>query len=173
MAAAPVIMDAEYLLDTLHCGDDEWIRKWDTKLSHILSLKDDDGYHLYVLCGEEDLHLDYDEFLEYTRRKKASLCLLRLLFDEGLPDEFRRVLEGYVRDHGIGCESSAAWDYVVREQGDDLSYFELLSDLGCVGAQNLEAALMGLGERFPQAKAYLINRFSAGGGSDFVDSLLL
>ena len=173
MAKAVTVMEAEYMLDTVSCGSSEWLLSWDRKLENLLSLRDDEGYHLYVLCGEEDLHLDYDEFLEHTRRKKASLCLLRLLWDEGLSEPLREVLKGYVRDHSIGCKSEAAWDYVVREKGDDLTYFELLSDLGCVSEKNLERALPYLGDRFPQAKAYLINRFSAGGGNDFVDSLLL
>ncbi len=172
MAAAPVIMDAEYLLDTLHCGDDEWIRKWDTKLSHILSLKDDDGYHLYVLCGEEDLHFDYEEYLEYNREKKSSLCMLRLVNDIALKEEDRVPLEDYLRDHTSGCESEAAVRVLLKRHGDDREYYRMMLDTGAIHDGNLEAVLNMMGDRHAQMKAYLIEECGKK-KADFFDDLLL
>lgn len=156
MAAAPVIMDAEYLLDTEHAGSDEWLRKWDTRLAHILSLKDDEGYHLYVLCGEEDLHFDYEEYLEYNREKKSSLCMLRLVNDLKLSEDDKKPLGDYLLEHTCGCESEAAVRVLLKRHGDDRDYYRMMLDTGAINNANLEAVLNMMGDRHAQMKAYLI-----------------
>ena len=174
MARAVTDMKAEYMLDRTSGKESDWYRMWDSKLEDIMRLADDDGYHLYSLCGEEDLHLDYDEYLEYTRRHKSSLAMLRLLWDDHLDDAFREELTGYIRDHGPLCSSEAAWTHVIKEHGSDIEYYELMIRTGCIDRNNLEAALKSLGDRHAEAKAFLINSFnkedSTGG---FFDSLLL
>lgn len=172
MAAAPVIMDAEYLLDTLHSGDEEWLRKWDTRLTHILSLKDDDGYHLYVLCGEEDLHFDYEEYLEYNREKKSSLCMLRLVNDISLGEDDKEPLRDYLRSHTCGCASEAAIRVLLKRHGDDRDYFGMMLDIGAIHDKNLEAVLNMMGDRHAQMKAYLIEECGQK-KADFYDDLLL
>ena len=156
MAAAPVIMDAEYLLDAEHAGSEEWLRKWDTRLAHILSLKDDEGYHLYVLCGEEDLHFDYEEYLEYNREKKSSLCMLRLVNDLELSEDDKKPLGDYLLNHTCGCESEAAVRVLLKRYGDDRDYYRMMLDTGAINNANLEAVLNMMGERHAQMKAYLI-----------------
>ena len=172
MAAAPVIMDAEYLLDIMRSGDDEWLCKWDTKLSHILSLKDDDGYHLYVLCGEEDLHFDYEEYLEYNREKKSSLCMLRLVNDIALNDDDRILLIKYLKDHTCGCDSEAAIRVLLKRHGDDRDYYGMMLKIGAINEDNLEAVLNMMGDRHAQMKAYLMEE-CGNKDSDFFDDLML
>ncbi|MCR5507361.1 MAG: leucine-rich repeat domain-containing protein [Lachnospiraceae bacterium] len=169
LAAIPVLMDAEYLLDTNGAGDAEWLKKWDTKLSHILSLKDDDGYHLYVLCGEEDLHYDYDQYLEYNREKRSDLCMLRLVNDIGLSDEDRPVLEKYVNDHMCGCVSEAAARVLTGRHGDEKEYYEMMLKIGAINTGNLESMLAMLGDRHAQMKAFLMEELGSRGG--FFDDL--
>lgn len=170
LAAAPIYMDAEYLLDTQHAGTDEWYVKWDTRLSHILSLKDDEGYHLYVLCGEEDLHFDYDQYLEYNREKKSYLCMLRLVNDTGLKDAARRELASYIKDHTVLSESDAAIRVLLKDFGDERDYYDLMIDEGAINPNNLEAVLEAMGDRHAQMKAYVIERC---GSDDSLDSLML
>ena len=174
LAAAVTVMDAEYLLDTGEAGSSEWIRKWDQKLENILNLADDEGYHLYVLCGEEDLHFDYDEYLEYNRRKKAGLSMLRLLYDEELKEPLRERLIDYIREHSVGKESEAAWSCIVDRHGDDIAYYELMTRLSGIDEDNLEKALNSLSDRHAEAKSFLINHFNKGNKTDeFFDSLML
>lgn len=174
MAKAATVMEAEYLLDTEDAGSEGWFKSWDNKLSNILELADNEGYHLYVLCGEEDLHLDYDEYLEFSRRKKAGLCLLRLMYDEMLDPAFGQRLSRYVREHTVGCSSAAAWDHVLEHHADDTGYFELLVRLECIGRNNLEQALLSLGDRHAEAKGYLINTFNDTDTRDaFFEDLML
>lgn len=172
MAAAPVIMDAQYLLDTLHSGDAEWLRKWDTRLSHILNLKDDDGYHLYVLCGEEDLHFDYEEYLEYNREKKSYLCMLRLVNDTALKEEDKEPLKEYLRNHTCGCESQAAVRVLLKHHGDDIDHYRIMLETGAVNDGNLESVLQLMGDRNARMKAFLIEECGKK-SSDFFDDLIL
>ena len=174
LAAAVTVMDAEYLLDTGEVGKSDWIKKWDQKLENILNLADDEGYHLYVLCGEEDLHFDYDEYLEYNRRKKAGLSMLRLLYDEELKEPLRERLIDYIREHSVGRESEAAWNCIVDNHGDDIAYYELMTRLGGIDEDNLEKALNKLSDRHAEAKSFLINHFNKGNKTDeFFDSLMI
>ena len=174
LAAAVTVMDAEYLLDAGEAGSSDWIRKWDQKLENILNQADDEGYHLYVLCGEEDLHFDYDEYLEYNRRKKAGLSMLRLLYDEELKGPLRERLTDYVRQHSVGRESEAAWSFILDKHGDDIAYYELMTRLGGIDENNLEKALGSLSDRHAEAKAFLINHFNKGNKTDeFFDSLMI
>ena len=174
LAAAVTVMDAEYLLDTGEAGSSEWIRKWDQKLENILNLADDEGYHLYVLCGEEDLHFDYDEYLEYNRRKKAGLSMLRLLYDEELKEPLRERLMDYIREHSVGKESEAAWSCIVDRHGDDIAYYELMTRLSGIDEDNLEKALNSLSDRHAEAKSFLINHFNKGNKTDeFFDLLMI
>ena len=172
MAAAPVIMDAEYLLDAEHSGEAEWLHKWDTRLEHILSLKDDEGYHLYVLCGEEDLHFDYEEYLEYNREKKSSLCMLRLINDIALNDEDKVSLKDYIKEHTAGCESEAAIRVLLKRHGDDRDYYRMMLDIGAVHEGNLEAVLFLMGDRHAQMKAFLMEECRKV-TKDYFDDLLL
>lgn len=172
LAAAPVIMDAEYLLDIKHAGYPEWIKKWDTRLEHLLNLADDEGYHLYVLCGEEDLHFDYEEYLEYNREKKAELCMLRLINDKGLTDLFRNRLTHYILEHTAGCDSDAAVRVLIKKHGDEEEYYRLLLGIKAITYDNLDIILHKMGDRHTQMKAYLIEQ--CGSATDeFFDDLML
>ncbi|HCM92961.1 MAG TPA: hypothetical protein DIS78_10400 [Lachnospiraceae bacterium] len=176
LAAVPIYMDAEYLLDTEHAGSCEWYGKWDTRLMHILSLKDDEGYHLYVLCGEEDLHFDYDQYLEYNREKKAYLCMLRLRNDVCLSGENRRILVDYLLDHTVGSRSDAAIRVLLRDFGDDRDYYGLMMEEGVISASNLEDILLKMGDRHAGMKAFLIESVRGGSGcgaGSFFDELTL
>ncbi len=172
LAAAPVIMDAEYLLDIKHAGYPEWIKKWDTRLEHLLNLADDEGYHLYVLCGEEDLHFDYEEYLEYNREKKAELCMLRLINDKGLTDLFRNRLTDYILEHTAGCYSDAAIRVLIKKHGDEEEYYRLLLGIKAITYDNLDIILHKMGDRHTQMKAYLIEQCGSA-TEEFFDDLML
>ncbi len=172
LAAVTVLMDAEYLLDTEHAGTEEWLGKWDTRLQHLLDLADDEGYHLYVLCGEEDLHFDYEEYLEYNREKKAHLCMLRLRNDVMLDNGLRMRLSDYLISHTAGCESDAAIRVLTEKFGDVQEYYSLMTDIGAINPDNFEKVLDVMGDRHAQMKAYLIEQCKPS-SDDFYDNLAL
>lgn len=200
LAAAPVKMSADYLVDILHAGSADWFKMWDQKLLDILNRNDDEGYHLYVLCGEEDLHFDYEQYVEYVREKKAGLCILRLLNKDMLSKDNQQRLTDYLimntpmaqddingQDEHEGAErlgkiekievakknSKATFEYLIKEHGDDKEYFELLINYGIITRNNREDLLVMLKDRHPETKAYLINAFKDNIKMDFFDDLLL
>ena len=72
-------MPAEYLLKDNDIGDDTWFEKWDRCLLTYLNEPDEDGYTDLVLCGEEDIFYNEPDYASNKRKKKSSLCMLRLL----------------------------------------------------------------------------------------------
>lgn len=172
MALAPIVMSADYLVDTNHGGMPDWYKMWDQKLQDILSRKDDEGYHLYVLCGEEDLHFDYDQYVEYIREKKSGLCIHRLMYDYLLQDKRQLLLEYLKGNVGEGGDGPV-FRYLLSAHGDDVAYFELMVKEGIITGENREDLLFMMGDRHPQSKAYLINAFDKGEGNDFFGDLML
>ena len=45
-----------------------------------------------VYCGEEDIVANVEYYLLERKREKARLCLLRLINDRGISEEFRAYL---------------------------------------------------------------------------------
>lgn len=172
LAAATNQMDADYLIDVTAAGSDEWFRMWDQKLSDFLNRKDDEGYHLYVLCGEEDLHFDYDQYVEYIREKKSGLCILRLLNDSLLSEATRKLYIDFLSSHVNIDNVSPVFNYLLKAHGDDEEYFEVLIRYDIITAGNREVLLGMMGDRHLQAKTYLINAFTTS-SDDFFGDLML
>ena len=178
LAASPVVMNADYLIDTLNAGSAEWYKMWDQKLVDLLGRKDDEGYHLYVLCGEEDLHFDYDQYIVYIQEKKSGLCMLRLLHATNISNQVKDKLVNCLAEHvkEENCNekgSNPVFDYLIKNHGNDEIYYEMLINEGIITKDNKERLIILLGDRFPQAKAYLINSFNSAGESDFFDGMEL
>lgn len=172
LAIAAVVMDAQYLIDTNDAGSEQWYRKWDYKLRDILEAKDDEGYHLYILCGEEDLHFDYDEYVALRRRRKAGLCIERLLHDNMLDDGLRHTITNYLLEQRPSREYGGCFAYVELEHADDEVYYEKLIELKVIDNDNLECVLERLDERHARMKAYLLKTLTAAAEDDFFARVL-
>lgn len=195
LAATPILMNADYLVDTVEGGSREWYRMWDQKLIDLLGREDQEGYHLYVLCGEEDLHFDYEQYIDYVQEKKAGLCMLRLLNDLYIDDVTRQKLVDYLNEkvrkrcmlqenhesgnylpgEGVGTKenSNPVFNYLINHHGNDEIYYELLVNEKIIVRDNQEDLLLLLGDRYPQAKAFLINAFKKNDAQDFFADLEL
>lgn len=157
LAATVKLLHTEYLLEPAEAGSAEWLAKWDLTMRTFLAVPDEEGYQKMVLCGEEDLSANLDEYLADRRRKKAEVCFIRLMNPQGLNSQDRELLTDYLKMHQKGCESEAAWETVLMEHGDEKEYYSLLLELGCVTGENLELMLTDMGDRHAEMKAYLIN----------------
>lgn len=172
LAAATIEMDADYLVDSFHAGNAEWFKMWDQKLTDILNRKDDEGYHLYVLCGEEDLHFDYDQYVEYIREKKSGLCILRLLNDSLLDDKIKNICIDFLVSHIEIGDTRPVFNYLLKSHGDDEAYYEILIKYNIINTSNREILLAMMGDRHLQTKTYLINAFDTS-DNDFFGDLML
>lgn len=173
LAAALVLFGAEYLFDLKEAGSREWLEKWDSRMDSFLLQKDEAGFTKMILCGEEDLLADLPEYIAERRRAKARVCFLRLLYPRGLSEERGKFLKEYLGSHAKGCESEAAWEVVLREHGDERSYYEMLTECGGVHAQNLPDMLQDMKEGHTEMKAYLMRCTKDTKEDDFFSALLL
>ena len=150
-------MPAEYLLRDKELGQAGWFEKWDQCLSVFLNEPDLDGYTDMVLCGEEDIFYKEPDFAIHKRKKKASLCLLRLMHDSNLKESLRQKFQDYLLQHTKGCTGDEAWQVLLDEYGESVSYFKLFADLGCVTKDNIEGMLSDMGQQYAESKAFLLN----------------
>ena len=163
LAASMGILDAFYLFDFENAGEDDWISQWDNRMQTVMEREDAEGFSRMLLCGEEDYgskenNLDY--YTEQRRREKVRLAMLRLMHDYGLADSMRTKLEEYLLAHIKGCQTEETWQVILEEYGDDLKYYQFLTDLGGVSAANFQAMMEDMGESHTEMKAYLMKYHS-------------
>ena len=175
MAAAVTTMDSAYLLDMEAAGSEEWLGKWDARLSSVLHTSDQEGFSRQILCGEEDYgSTDLAAYMSGRRKEKIRLCLLRLLFDRSLSAPLRQELEDYLRSHTKGQAGEETWQVILQEHGADREYYQLFAAIGCVTENNLNDILTDIGGEYPEMKAYFLRcREETDGAADFFAGLEL
>lgn len=159
-------MPAEYLLKDKDLGRLEWYQKWDQCLSTFLNEPDEDGYTDMVLCGEEDIFYQEPDFAMNKRKKKCALCMLRLMHKTSIGESVHKKFMDYLLTHVKGCKSEEAWEVTLDEFGENVAYYELLCEIGGVTKDNIDAMLSDMGERFAEAKAFLLNYKQTKFGND-------
>lgn len=175
LAAAVTTAEAAYLLDAREVGSDEWLAKWDARMTAILRSADDEGYSKQILCGEEDYgSTDLAAYEGGQRKRKVRLLLLRCLYPVKLSDRMRGRMERYLREHTKGCEHDETWQVILREHGEDRRFYELFAALGCITEENLEGLLADAGGDYPELSAFLLRyKEDTFGSKDFFSGLEL
>ena len=163
LAASMSRLDAFYLFDFENAGSYDWISQWDSRMQSVMEREDSEGFSKMLLCGEEDYgskenNLDY--YIEQRRREKVRLAMLRLMHDYGLENCVRAKLETYLLTHAKGQQSEETWKVILEEHGDDLEYYQFLTELGGVNADNFQAMMEDMGESHTEMKAYLMKYHS-------------
>lgn len=162
LAAVMSRLDAFYLFDFETAGTAEWLARWDARMGQLMKTPDAEGFSKMLLCGEEDYgsrenNLDY--YMEQRRKEKVRLAMLRLMHDYALDASVKRELETYLLDHVKGKETEETWLVVLEEHGDELRYYQFLTELGGVREDNFEAMMEDLGDRHTEMKAWLMNYY--------------
>ncbi|MBD5516724.1 MAG: leucine-rich repeat domain-containing protein [Lachnospiraceae bacterium] len=163
LAATMSRLDAFYLFDFENAGTEEWIRQWDSRMESLMRKADSEGFSKMLLCGEEDYgsrENNRDYYMEQRRREKVKLAMLRLMHDYGLEQSVRAELESYLLAHIKGQQTEETWKVVLEEYGDDLRYYQFLTNLGGVNEDNFQAIMDDLGESHTEMKAYLMKYHS-------------
>ena len=157
LASAVWAAGAYYLLSVEEAGNREWFSKWDARMLAVLHGADDEGYSRQVLCGEEDYgSTDLEAFRSEQRKKKVRLLLLRLLYSDYLDSETEAEMREYLKAHTKGRTAEETWQVVLKEHGNDKTYYELFTELGCVSEENFNGLIDDIGEDYPEMKAYLM-----------------
>lgn len=162
LAAVMSRLDAFYLFDFENAGTPGWIAQWDNRMQTLMDREDAEGFSKMLLCGEEDYgsrenNLDY--YKEQRRREKVRLSILRLMHDYGLAQPVREKLEQYLLSHVKGCRTEETWRVVLEEYGDDLRYYQFLTDLGGVTRENFQSMMEDMGQGHTEMKAYLMRYY--------------
>ena len=157
LAAAAVMLDAEYLLDVQEAGTEAWIKKWDARMEAVMEAEDGDGYTKMILCGEEDYGCSLEEFIRNKRKGKVRLAMLRLLNPLGLAEENAVLWKEYLLAHTKGCESEETWEVLLEEHGYEESYFRLFAEIGALREDNFDGILKDMAEGYAEMKAHFIN----------------
>ena len=163
LAASMSRLDAFYLFDFENAGTADWLVQWDSRMMSVMEREDSEGFSKMLLCGEEDYgskenNLDY--YTEQRRRDKVRLAMLRLMHDYGLEDSVRTKLESYLLAHIKGQQTEETWKVILEEYGDELKYYQFLTGLGGVNADNFQPMMDDMGESHTEMKAYLMKYHS-------------
>lgn len=157
LAIAVTALHDYYLLDTTGSRSKEWIAKWDEQLLKVITTDDLDGFEELWTCGEEDYEgKDYDikSYPVEKRKSKLRLAFFRLLHPVGLATETKEFLQQYIRSHTKGTKEPEGWDIVIEEHRDDLSYFQVFAEAGCVTEDNFDLLIADMQEVNAQIKGY-------------------
>lgn len=171
-AALIVRLHADYLLADEHIGSDDWYGKWDNELRRYLAQDDAEGYTDLVLCGEEDIQFDESEYVMKKRMDKAALCLTRLMNDESLAADMKRICTDYVLAHVKGCEDDAAWRALLCFYPENLPYFKLFAELGDIRDGAKDEMIADMGDVASETKAFIME-YQSGGSADVFDMFRL
>ena len=159
LAAAVTVMHDYFLFNPLDVRTDEWVKRWDDKLTDLLKLDDLDGFEELWTCGEEDYEgKDYDikSFPVEKRKMKLRLVYFRLLHPYKISDSVKDELKEYLAMHTKGTKEPEGWEIIIKEHPEDIRYYEVFTDAGCVNDENFEELLVDMEEVGAQAKAYMI-----------------
>lgn len=156
MGAVPCTLKAPYLLGDMEPGSMHWFEKWDNALVSFIDEDDAEGYTNVVLCGEEGIQRSLPDYIADKRKTKAALCMLRLLNPDYMKVKFHDRYTGYLMSHCKGSESEEAWEIILSDYGDNMEYYRLFAEVGCLRDDNIDDMLLDMDERHTEAKAYLI-----------------
>lgn len=156
LATCVTKLPSEDLLRDVELGSAHWYQKWDQRLLNFLNEDDKEGYQTMVLCGEEDIRKDVPEYIFEKQMDKCSLCMIRLLYNEGIEKDTSKAYIDYILSHIKGCESDAAWKVIMRDYSDRLVFYDLLADIGGITKDNVDAMIEDLDSQYAEARAYLI-----------------
>lgn len=159
LAAAVTVLHDYFLLDPTAVKSDAWIKRWDEQLLKLVRLDDLDGFEELWTCGEEDYEgKDYDikSYPVEKRKVKLRMVYFRLLHPLGIADAVKAELQQYLHDHTKGTAEPEAWDIIIEEHPQELSYYQVFTESGCVNEENFDGLIADMQKVNAEIKAYLL-----------------
>ena len=159
LALAVTVLHDYFLFTPTEVRDDAWIKRWDEQLLKLVRLDDLDGFQELWTCGEEDYEgKDYDiESYPVEKRKlKLRIIYFRLLHPYKISQEVKDELQQYLHDHTKGTKEPEAWEVLLEEHAEDIAYYQVFTEAGCVNEENFDDLLTDMQEVNAQMKAYML-----------------
>lgn len=158
-AMAVTVLHDQVLFDPVGAGTQSWTARWDAKLTALIELDDLDGFEELWTCGEEDYEgKDYDirSYPVEKRKMKLRLVYFRLLHPVWMTEDVRGRFMEYLRCHAKGAKTQEAWDIIIEEHRQELAYYQIFAEAGCVTADALDGLLADMEGVSAEIKAYLL-----------------
>lgn len=159
LATAVTVFHDYTLFDPLAFGKDAWIKRWDEKLLALVALDDLDGFEELWTCGEEDYEgKDYDikSYPVEKRKMKLRIVYFRLMHPYRISDGTLDTLRKYLSGHTKGTGAPEAWELIMEEHPDDLKYYQVFADSGCITEENFDSLLADMADCSAEIRAYLL-----------------
>lgn len=153
MSIAVTALHDYFLLDPVDFGSDAWVTRWDSKLFDFIQLDDLDGFEELWTCGEEDYEgKDYDikSYPVEKRKMKLRMVYFRLLHPYKISPQMEKELTAYLRT------APEAWEIIREEHTNELEYYKLFANAGCITEENFDALLADLADSGAEIKAYMM-----------------
>ena len=157
LASTLTVLDAPFLFTPHLVGSTQWLKQYETRVSHFLARDDMEDYAKTVSCGEEDYEsTNLDNFLSEKRKAKVRMIFVRLLGCYALAEKDRDAYMQYLRQHMPPEAENETWQVVRDEHGDEEAYFEVMAQAGCITNDNIQTLIADLGQTRAQMRAYLL-----------------
>ncbi len=135
------------------------MKRWDEKLLALVMLDDLDGFEELWTCGEEDYEgKDYDirSYPVEKRKMKLRIVYFRLMHPYRISDDMYRALREYLRSHTKGTDAPEAWELILEEHAEELEYYQVFADAGCITEDNFDSLLEDMKDCGAEIRAYLL-----------------
>ena len=159
LAMAVTVLHDYFLFDPMEVGSDMWMKRWDEKLLALVELDDLDGFEELWTCGEEDYEgKDYDikSYPVEKRKMKLRIVYFRLLHPYKLSNQLKENFMEYLRRYTKGSQTSESWEIIVQEHSDELKYYRIFTQAGCVTEHNFDSLLTDMENAGAEIKAYML-----------------
>lgn len=159
LASAVTILRDYFLFTPTEVRGDAWMKRWDEQLLKLVRLDDLDGFQELWTCGEEDYEgkeYDIESYPVEKRKLKLRMIYFRLLHPYKLSMEVKEELQQYLHDHTKGTKEPEAWEVLLEEHAEDIAYYQVFTEAGCVNEDNFDDLLADMQEVNAQMKAYML-----------------
>lgn len=159
LAMAVTVLHDYVLFDPVDFGTDAWVKRWDEKLRALVELDDLDGFEELWTCGEEDYEgKDYDirSYPVEKRKMKLRIVYFRLLHPYRISEDTLEAFQEYLSHHTKGTETPEAWELIMEEHQNELEYYQVFADSGCITEDNFDGLLEDMKDCGAEIKAYLL-----------------
>jgi hypothetical protein len=142
-----------FLFSPMEVGSDDWVKRWDEKLTALIELDDLDGFEELWTCGEEDYEgKDYDikSYPVEKRKMKLRIVYFRLLNPYKLSNDTEERLQSYVKS------SKEAWEIIMEEHKNELEYYRVFTSAGAATEDNFESLIADMENVSAEIKAFML-----------------
>ncbi|MBD5522512.1 MAG: leucine-rich repeat protein [Lachnospiraceae bacterium] len=163
LAMAVTALEAEYLLNPIQAGSDNWYQNLDSKILTVLNESEESALKNLVYCAEEDMGAKQETCLKKLAYKKSGIAFMRLIYSNKIAGVMKKKLTDFLLKRTKGCKDESAWEFVKESRCMGLQYCDKLFEINGINEENINEILDDLGEDNVELKAYLLKKWQGRG----------